>query len=1052
MESSGSAASHQCEPPRLMMTTSKSRKARESTSLPNLEDHHHRRRRRRGPWIGRTLSLALIAALSLASCVGLSNASMSPQRKTELRDLVKKTWYHGFDNYIKHAYPDDELRPLSCKGIGHDHEHPNSHETNDVLGDFSMTLIDVLDTFVALRDVARFRDSVRRIVTDIPSFDIDSKVQVFETTIRVLGGLLSGHLFAKDPENVWGFRLDNNGDEQEGSSYADQLLFLAKDLADRLMPAFHASSTGIPYARINLRYGLMPDEGTETCTAGAGSLLLEFATLSRLLGDPIYENVAKKAFYALWDRRSSINLLGNTIDIQTGHWSYGVSSIGAGIDSFYEYILKSHVLLSDDSFLEIWNQAYKAVMTYMRSPDGFWYRGVNMQTGAVATTTIDSLSAFWPGLQVLAGDIEAAIQSHMTYANLWARYSGIPEVFDIHRKQATSLGYPLRPEFVESNYFLYRATKDEYYLEVAERVITDLVNRTWVDCGLASIENLLTGKLEDRQHSFMLSETLKYLYLTFDEDNPINHADQPFVFTTEGHILYIPNVEEMAENQGYRTGWEERESLESDRVVWESHPTGRRQQSTPPTCSVYSPSLQSPKHSNPLMLSITGRTDFDYAKMITGSLDSSVHPNHSNYSLDNQWASVGFCEVPVADDDLIELIFSHSADEIERSPGAEKVEFFGASLSGSSSSTSSSGGAPAPLDSRSSPDMPSEADAFVLVKNLTGLTFSLKKRFDQDSYEIVKVGSFELSAKTQVVLSDPYAVKVLKPQSESEKLSQRDRDHLTGIRVYYEDSSDWPSNRDSSSLEEEEGELDSISRPVMLATFGPDVRIPGSTGLSIGNGALEVVGLNPPNEYGCEPITQEPVVVHKKERPEDVNGKVVLVKRGQCTFADKVQNALLAGAKALIVANQDDTLLIPTSDRIQTRDPKEDLSSTSSSDSSTDHQQSSSESHHRSSVVSDGDNKDLSLNLNLQSIPLLFCTLETGRSIGHLLANRHHNPPLSRPTPPSPQHPRSKKLLLEIVHNPLDLLDHLHRSSHTLLPQFVVINGYKLANLHLKSV
>jgi hypothetical protein len=38
-----------------------------------------------------------------------------------------------------------------------------------------------------------------------------------------------------------------------------------------------------------LRYGLMPDEGTETCTAGAGSLLLEFATLSRLLGDPIYE-------------------------------------------------------------------------------------------------------------------------------------------------------------------------------------------------------------------------------------------------------------------------------------------------------------------------------------------------------------------------------------------------------------------------------------------------------------------------------------------------------------------------------------------------------------------------------------------------------------------------------------------------------------------------------------------------------------------------------------------------------------------------------------------
>ncbi|KAA1122142.1 alpha mannosidase-like protein [Puccinia graminis f. sp. tritici] len=440
-------------------------------------------------------------------------------------------------------------------------------------------------------------------------------------------------------------------------------------------------------------------------------------------------------------------------------------------------------------------------------------------------------------------------------------------------------------------------------------------------------------------------------------------------------------------------------------------------------------------------------------------------PSHHSYRVSKDLTSLPFFSLPLSfiwfglitscnlslcfsfrfKDDLIELIFSHSADEIERSPGAEKVEFFGASLSGSSSSTSSSGGAPAPLDSRSSPDMPSEADAFVLVKNLTGLTFSLKKRFDQDSYEIVKVGSFELSAKTQVVLSDPYAVKVLKPQSESEKISQRDRDHLTGIRVYYEHSGS-AINRDGSSSLEEEEEEDSISRPVMLATFGPDVRIPGSTDLSIGNGALEVVGLNPPNEYGCEPITQEPVV-HKKERPENVNGKVVLVKRGQCTFADKVQNALLAGAKALIVANQDDTLLIPTSDRIRTRDPKEDLSSASSSDSDSaaDHQESSSESNHRPSVAADGDNKDFLLNLNLHSIPLLFCTLETGRSIGHLLANRSPRLP---PTPSSPQHPRSKKLMLEIVGNPLHLLDHhISQTSTMTHPHGLLMNGLECSGL-----
>jgi len=234
---------------------------------------------------------------------------MSPERKLELRDLVKKTWYHGFDNYINHAFPHDELRPISCTGIGHDRENPNNHEINDVLGDFSMTMIDTLDTFVALRDVENFGRAVGRIAGEIRDFDKDSKVQVFETTIRVLGGLLSGHLFAHDPENVWGHRVDG---------YNGELLRLAKDLADRLLPAFLRSPTGIPYARINLRHGVVSGEGTETCTAGAGSLLLEFATLSRLLGDPIYENVAKRAFYALWDRRSSISLFGNTIDIQTG--------------------------------------------------------------------------------------------------------------------------------------------------------------------------------------------------------------------------------------------------------------------------------------------------------------------------------------------------------------------------------------------------------------------------------------------------------------------------------------------------------------------------------------------------------------------------------------------------------------------------------------------------------------------------------------------------------------------------------------------------------------
>ncbi|KNZ61589.1 hypothetical protein VP01_1381g3 [Puccinia sorghi] len=894
------------------------------------------------PWLHSVLLLLLLLGHSDAR-----RPIMTPERKLELRDLVKKTWYHGFDNYINHAFPHDELRPISCTGIGQDRENPTNYEINDVLGDFSMTMIDTLDTFVALRDVENFGRAVRRIAGEIRDFDKDSKVQVFETTIRVLGGLLSGHLFAHDPENVWGHRVDG---------YNDELLDLAKDLADRLLPAFLRSPTGIPYARVNLRHGVVSGEGTETCTAGAGSLLLEFATLSRLLGDPMYEE-----------------------------WSYGVSSIGAGIDSFYEYILKSHILLQDQSFLEIWNQAYKAVMTYMRSPDGFWYRGVNMQTGAVATSTIDSLAAFWPGLQVLAGDVEAAIQSHMTYANLWAsggvtsRYSGIPEVFDIHRRQATSLGYPLRPEFIESNYFLYRATKDEFYLDVAERVLTDLVNRTWVDCGLASIANLVTGQLEDRQHSFMLSETLKYLYLTFDEDNPINHADEPFVFTTEGHILYIPpEAANSTDSQDYSTsGWEERESLDSDRVVREKD-MEKKHTSKPATCPVFSSSLRSAdKDLNPFgRFFIDQRTDFDYARFITGAHHSPI--NYLNLSpatpAQSDWAdSFGFCQVPLVHEELIELIFSHSEAGIERRPGPEKVEFSAS---------------------------PASASEMVVVKNITGLTFSLKKDWNDDTYEIVKVGGYDLSPKTQVMLTDEYAVKVLKPTKESTKISARDRDHLTGIRVFYSTGSE---------VSEEEG--GAIERPVMMATFGPDVREAGAARLSLGMEALEVVGPGAGNKYGCAPMrggSGRQTVLMEEEggvSQQEVAGKVVLVKRGECTFLDKLRHAYEAGGVALIVVNTDEGLLIPTSDRLPARDEG---SSDALRQQHMDH---------------------------MAHIPLLFAAQETGSSIAHMLANR------SAPDAPH------RQVLISIKDQPLALLDALNDRLLASAP--VVINGYRLRNLKL---
>lgn len=239
------------------------------------------------------------------------------------------------------------------------------------------------------------------------------------------------------------------------------------------------------------------------------------------------------------------------INIQTGQWIHTASSTGAGIDSYFEYLLKAYVLFGDPEYLEMFEESYEAIMQHVRDPGGYLYRNVHMSTGALMATWIDSLSAFWPGVQVLYGDLDAAVKGHLVFYNIWRKYHALPERFDFYRKTVDIGFYPLRPEFIESTYYLYRATRDPFYLHVGEMVIEDLNNRTRLPCGFASIGDVRTGRLEDRMESFLLSETLKYLYLLFDtgerhtyacvmkktngmmlSDNEFNAMDSNFVFTT----------------------------------------------------------------------------------------------------------------------------------------------------------------------------------------------------------------------------------------------------------------------------------------------------------------------------------------------------------------------------------------------------------------------------------------------------------------------------------------------------------------------------------------
>ena len=529
---------------------------------------------------------------------------------------------------------------MTCGPLTRD-ENQNNAGLNDVLGNYSLTVVDTLSTLAILAGgpddghytgseaLSDFQKGVADFVAHYgdgrsgPSgqgirgrgFDQDSKVQIFETVIRGVGGLLSAHLFAVGELPIPGYEPEwpddwDSDDPLElppikwpnGFVYDGQLLRLALDLSQRLLPAFY-TTTGIPYPRVNLRHGipfypkspLHKDSGiggglpgkevTETCSAGAGSLVLEFTVLSRLAGDPRFEEVAKRAFWSIWNQRSTLDLVGGGIDAERATWITTASGIGAGMDSFYEYAFKSHVLLSGhdipngmesstfrggfsgldpnsiqkplipeehdpDNFLQVWHQAHAAIKRHLhnswQNPNEDFhhpsYMNGNYQTGAIASLWIDSLAAFYPGLLTQAGELEEAVEAHLLYAALWTRFRALPERWSLRDGQVESglSWWPGRPEFIESTYYLHQSTKDPWYLYVGEMVMKDIVSRCYTECGWAGLQDVRTGEKSDRMESFFLGETTKYLYLLFDQDHPLNKLDSPFVFSTEGHPLIIP--------------------------------------------------------------------------------------------------------------------------------------------------------------------------------------------------------------------------------------------------------------------------------------------------------------------------------------------------------------------------------------------------------------------------------------------------------------------------------------------------------------------------------
>jgi len=450
----------------------------------------------------------------IACCLALSSAAQTSSKLLAVAQTgtpadsadpgpmakqVRAEFLHAWNAYKQYAWGHDELKPLS-------------RQPHDWYGvSLYMTPVDALDTMI-LMGLKSEADEARELIAQNLSFDQDIEVKNFEITIRLLGGLLSSYQLTGDR----------------------RLLGLAEDLGNRLLPAFN-SRTGMPYVYVNLKTG--KTHGAESNPAEIGTLLVEFGTLSKLTGKPVFYDKAKNALVQLYSRRSKLGLVGSAINVETGQWIDTTSHISTGIDSYYEYLLKASILFNDRDCERMWKTSIEAANRYLADAGqgGLWYGQVDMNTGKRTATRYGALDAFFPALLARSGDLERARRLEESSYKVWTMFGVEPEEIDYSNFKIIHSGYVLRPEIAESAYYLYFYTRDPRYKEMASTFLGSLVRYCKTEAAYASLRKVESKEKEDRMESFFLAETLKYLYLTFAPRETLDL--NKVVFNTEAHPI-----------------------------------------------------------------------------------------------------------------------------------------------------------------------------------------------------------------------------------------------------------------------------------------------------------------------------------------------------------------------------------------------------------------------------------------------------------------------------------------------------------------------------------
>jgi hypothetical protein len=184
----------------------------------------------------------------------------------------------------------------------------------------------------------------------------------------------------------------------------------------------------------------------------------------------------------------------------------------------------------------MWTESLRALNAHLadEAPSGLWYGQVDMNTGKRTASEFGALHAFLPGVLVLGGDAAHARRLQDSCLSMWKLRGIEPELLDYRSMRIVEPGYPLRPEIVESAFYLYRFTKDPKYLDMGRIFFEGIRARCRTEAGYTVLKSVDTGEKGDLMPSYFLAETLKYFYLLFSEE-PWDFDKA--VFNTEAHPL-----------------------------------------------------------------------------------------------------------------------------------------------------------------------------------------------------------------------------------------------------------------------------------------------------------------------------------------------------------------------------------------------------------------------------------------------------------------------------------------------------------------------------------